>query len=124
VDIDEQVFKDFEHSEYDCIIADVRQGLGFIRQGCVDTVLTNPPFGTKNNAGIDALFVGNAMKIATACYSLHKTSCRDILVKKLSTDSDGCAVLAELSFDLPKQYRFHKKDCVSVSVDMLLTRRR
>lgn len=121
VDIDLDVFEDFDRSEMDCILADVRKGLGFIRANCVDTAITNPPFGTKNNAGIDAVFVKTALTVSPICYSLHKSSCRQVLVKKLSSADTECSVLAEMSFDLPKQYRFHKEDCVSVSVDLLKT---
>lgn len=42
-----------------------------------DTVIMNPPFGTKNNAGIDMEFLEVAVRLAkTAVYSLHKTSTR------------------------------------------------
>ncbi|XP_069081410.1 rRNA N6-adenosine-methyltransferase METTL5 isoform X5 [Pleurodeles waltl] len=44
----------------------------------VDTVIMNPPFGTKNNKGMDITFLKSALQIArTAVYSLHKTSTRD-----------------------------------------------
>lgn len=42
-----------------------------------DTVLMNPPFGTKHNAGTDMKFLDTAFKISNkAVYSLHKTSTR------------------------------------------------
>lgn len=126
VDIDPDAFEDFEdRADMDCILADVRHGLRFLRPACIDTAFTNPPFGTKNNAGIDSLFVKAAMTVSPRCYSLHKSSCRQTLLKKLTSTEDGiqCSVLAEMSFDLPKQYRFHKEDCVSISVDLLKTER-
>lgn len=42
-----------------------------------DTVIMNPPFGTRNT-GIDSQFVSIAMRHATTVYSLHKTSTRDV----------------------------------------------
>lgn len=42
-----------------------------------DTIIMNPPFGTRNT-GIDAEFVTIAMKNARSVYSLHKTSTRDV----------------------------------------------
>lgn len=42
-----------------------------------DTVLMNPPFGTRNN-GIDTAFVLKGMQHASVVYSLHKTSTRDV----------------------------------------------
>ena len=34
-----------------------------LQDDCVDTVLTNPPFGTKHNAGIDVQFLENSYSI-------------------------------------------------------------
>eukprot|EP00249_Psilotum_nudum_P007254 c20431_g2_i2 orf=138-572(+) len=66
----------------------------------VDTVVMNPPFGTRRK-GADMDFLSSALKIAeTAVYSLHKTSTR------------------ELRFDLPALYKFHKKREVDIFVDL------
>ena len=54
----------------------------FISKG-FDTVLMNPPFGTRN-AGIDAEFVTRGMQNARTVYSLHKTSTRDVSTRNLS----------------------------------------
>lgn len=44
-----------------------------------DTVIMNPPFGTKQNQGLDMLFLKRAVDIAHgSVYSLHKTSTRDV----------------------------------------------
>lgn len=44
----------------------------------VDTVVMNPPFGTRRN-GADMDFLSAALKIASrAVYSLHKTSTREV----------------------------------------------
>ncbi|XP_048442317.1 rRNA N6-adenosine-methyltransferase METTL5-like isoform X2 [Pyrus x bretschneideri] len=48
------------------------------RADLVDTVVMNPPFGTRKK-GADMDFLSVALKIATqAVYSLHKTSTRDV----------------------------------------------
>lgn len=42
-----------------------------------DTVIMNPPFGTKKNAGVDIQFLKTAISLARkVVYSLHKTSTR------------------------------------------------
>lgn len=42
-----------------------------------DTVILNPPFGTKHNAGMDVKFLKTAFLLAKhSVYSLHKTSTR------------------------------------------------
>lgn len=47
-------------------------------KNCVDTVIMNPPFGTRNK-GIDTVFLKAALNLAShAVYSLHKSSTRDV----------------------------------------------
>uniref|UniRef100_A0A3Q2YDK6 Methyltransferase-like protein 5 n=1 Tax=Hippocampus comes TaxID=109280 RepID=A0A3Q2YDK6_HIPCM len=44
-----------------------------------DTVIMNPPFGTKHNQGMDMKFLRAAITMAKkAVYSLHKTSTREV----------------------------------------------
>jgi predicted RNA methylase len=51
-----------------------------LKPNSFDTVIMNPPFGTKNNAGIDMLFLRRAIELATgAVYSLHKSSTREVI---------------------------------------------
>jgi len=83
----------------------------------------NPPFGTKNNAGADLRFLQYAAKLARSgghVYSLHKSSTRSFFEKKLSKCEIGYQsgkVLAQVHFDLPKCYKFHKEKSVDVNVD-------
>ena len=94
-------------------------GLPF-RNNCVDTVLTNPPFGTKQNAGIDVTFLRAACRLATrAVYSFHKTSTRPYLIKTIKNWGYEVEVCAEMKFDVPKSYSFHKQNNVDVEVDLI-----
>lgn len=88
---------------------------------CVDTVLTNPPFGTKANAGMDLRFLRTATRLARrAVYSFHKTSTRDFIVKQVQ-EAWGMQidVLAEMKFEIPQAYKFHQKKSVDVEVDLI-----
>ena len=87
----------------------------------VDTVITNPPFGTKNNEGIDVQFLRTAIRLARrAVYSFHKTSTRPYLIKLLrDTWGLNVEVVAEMKFDIPNMYKFHKQKCVDVEVDLI-----
>jgi len=84
-----------------------------------DIVVTNPPFGTRAK-GIDMEFVRVASQIATsAVYSLHKTSTRSY-IQRFAQKVLGfkkAQVVAELRYDLPKTYKFHKKACTDIQVD-------
>ncbi|ORX50741.1 methyltransferase like 5 [Piromyces finnis] len=86
----------------------------------VDTVFMNPPFGTKTHKGIDMVFLKKAIDISTrAVYSLHKTSTRDHIFKKAKEWGVSCEVVAELRYDIPAMYKFHKKKSVDIQVDFL-----
>ncbi|PKA63457.1 hypothetical protein AXF42_Ash005352 [Apostasia shenzhenica] len=86
----------------------------------VDTVVMNPPFGTRKK-GSDVVFLSMAFKVASqAIYSLHKTSTREHVKRVAFRDFNAkCAeVLCELRFDLPQLYKFHKKKEVDIEVDL------
>ncbi|XP_017591120.1 rRNA N6-adenosine-methyltransferase METTL5 isoform X4 [Corvus cornix cornix] len=122
------------HNTFDDIenktIADLGCGCGMLSIGSAmlgagmsdtfDTVIMNPPFGTKHNKGIDMIFLKTALQMAkTAVYSLHKTSTRQHIQKKAAEWEVKMEVLAELRFDLPASYKFHKKKSVDIEVDFI-----
>jgi rRNA N6-adenosine-methyltransferase METTL5 len=82
-----------------------------------DTVVMNPPFGTRNT-GIDSEFVVKGMSCANTVYSLHKTSTRDHFVKLAEANGYGFEVLAELRYELPKVHKFHKQKTKDIEVDL------
>jgi len=89
--------------------------------GIFDTVLMNPPFGTRRQ-GIDVAFLRSALSLCTrngVVYSLHKSSTRAHLAHLAETWGVGCALVAELKFDIPATYAFHKADSLDVDVDLL-----
>ncbi|EDO43027.1 predicted protein, partial [Nematostella vectensis] len=70
--------------------------------------------------GIDMLFVQTALALSTkAVYSLHKTSTRPHITKKATEWGVEMEVLAQLRYDLPKSYKFHKKASVDIEVDLI-----
>lgn len=82
-----------------------------------DTCVTNPPFGTRNK-GVDVAFVKTALRHARrAVYSLHKTATREYMLKK--DWGVPVKVIAELRFDLPRNYAFHTKATTDIQVDLL-----
>ena len=83
-----------------------------------DTVVMNPPFGTRS-AGADVAFLGTALALAPVVYSLHKTTTRDFLVRKAGELGARADVLAELKFDVPKSYAFHRDKSRDVLVDLV-----
>lgn len=103
----------------DCMQCDILTDLKNSRfEGFFDTVVMNPPFGTKHNAGIDMKFLQAGIFLTNnAVYSLHKTSTRDHIFKKAADWNVTAKVVAELKYNIPATYKFHKKTSVDIEVD-------
>nr|CAG4648183.1 EOG090X0BVL [Moina brachiata]SVE93217.1 EOG090X0BVL [Moina brachiata] len=111
----------FEISNIELLQCDVRK-LTQILHGKFkfDTVIMNPPFGTKHNKGLDSLFVEVGLSCLSdkgVLYSLHKSSTRDYFYKKAVGWKVEPCVLAQLRYDLPATYKFHGKNSVDIEVD-------
>jgi len=114
-----QNIEDFEIDNIDIINADINS-IGDEWNNKFDTVIMNPPFGTKHNKGLDMLFLQRAIKMAsTAVYSLHKTSTREHILQKASDWGVRPQVVAELKYDLPSTYKHHKKQSQDIHVDFI-----
>ena len=79
-----------------------------------DTIIMNPPFGTKNNEGVDMKLLNccvNALKPGGTLYSLHKESTSKFITKYVEQNHPNCKIelLSKIEFDLPNTYKFHKK---------------
>ena len=81
----------------------------------VNTVLQNPPFGTKIKHH-DRIFLGKAFEIADVVYSLHKSTSKDF-IRKFAKDN-RFSITHELRFKMPlkRTMDFHKKPVYMVDV--------
>jgi len=119
LDLFAQNIADFEMDNLDLINMDVKN-IGEGWENKFDTVIMNPPFGTKHNKGLDMLFLQTGISLASrAVYSLHKTSTREHVLKKAKDWKVSAQVLAELRYDLPHTYKHHKKSSVDIQVDFI-----
>ncbi|XP_071491232.1 rRNA N(6)-adenosine-methyltransferase METTL5-like [Diadema antillarum] len=111
---------EFELTNVDTVQCDLTTVPPSMWQKKLDTVIMNPPFGTKHNKGIDMQFVKLGLEMAKkSVYSLHKTSTREHIKKKAAQWGVNIEVLAELRFDLPSSYKFHKHSSVDIEVDFI-----
>ncbi|CAL8267825.1 unnamed protein product [Lota lota] len=118
LDIAQTNTEEFEISNIDLVQSDLCVlEVGYAQR--FDTVIMNPPFGTKHNQGIDMKFLKTALTLATTVYSLHKSSTRDHIQKKAKDWGVKTELVAELRYDLPASYKFHKKKSVDIHVDFL-----
>lgn len=82
-----------------------------------DTIIMNPPFGTRN-AGIDTIFLTKGLENANVVYSLHKSSTRDHFIKYAELNNCNIEVIAELKYDIPKMFKYHKEKSKDINVDL------
>lgn len=112
----------YSSGNYDLMLGDVTDLSSFDRlQKSVDTVIMNPPFGTRVE-GMDMTFLDRALDLATTTvFSLHKTSTRDHIQRRVAKMQGNITmtVVAELRFDLPATYKFHKQRSVDIEVDLI-----
>ena len=64
----------------DFVLCDVTDTNFLLRQGCVDTIVMNPPFGTKDKPGVDVVFLKVASQVRSFMvdYSLLLTRFRGL----------------------------------------------
>jgi putative methylase len=88
-----------------------------------DTVVMNPPFGVKTK-GADRPFLRAALKVGKVIYTMHKTTTRDFITEYIKRCGGAVTDLAQVKFDLPHSYSFHKKRIKRIEVDIYRIERR
>lgn len=84
-----------------------------------DTVIMNPPFGTKHNQGLDMLFLRRGINLTNnVVYSLHKSSTRDYIQKSCQELGVEAKPIAQVRYNLENTYKFHRKKSVDIGVDL------
>ena len=83
-----------------------------------DTVIQNPPFGTKNK-NIDKIFLEKAISEGKVIYSMHKTS-TEAFLKDFSSRKGGKVVeIMRFRFPIKKAFSFHRKPKKDIEVSCL-----
>jgi predicted RNA methylase len=86
-------------------------------RGSVDTVLMNPPFGTKQRHS-DIRFLEIALALGTVVYSIHKSSTRQYLIRYLQGRAGESERILSTKMAIPHQFDFHRKRIRRVEVDV------
>jgi len=84
----------------------------------VDTVLQNPPFGTRQEHA-DREFLAHAMTISSTIYSFHKTSTIEYIKKFANKSGYDTAVQLDFHFPLKKSQVQHKSRIKRIEVSCL-----
>ncbi len=87
--------------------------------GSYDTVIQNPPFGTRKR-GADLRFLQKALEIGNVVYSLHKSGIQNRELIRNFIDKHGGKITGVLQnkFVLPRTLNFHKRKGYTVKVDL------
>ena len=101
------------HAEVDFVLGEVAT----IR-GSVDTVLMNPPFGTKK-AHADIQFLQCALRLGKVVYSIHKSSTREFLKRWLRQQGFNSERIMAAEMEIPHLFAFHRRSRGSVEVDVI-----
>lgn len=86
-------------------------------RGPVDTVVMNPPFGTKRPHA-DIRFLQSALKIGKVVYSIHKTTTREHLDHWFREQGSRAELIMTTKMEIPHQFSFHKKKKSFVGIDV------
>ncbi len=100
------------NSHSDWVLGDIQ-----VLRGPVDTVLMNPPFGTKQ-AHSDQNFLEIALGLGTVVYSIHKSSTRPHIRSWLQSRADKSERIMSRRMEIPHQFPFHRKKRSYVEVDV------
>jgi len=104
--------------ETDWVLADIEA-----LRGPVDTVVMNPPFGTKRPHA-DTQFLQAALRIGKVVYSIHKASTRRHLDRWFREHDSRAEVIMTTEMEIPHQFSFHRKRRRYVDVDVFRIVRR
>jgi putative methylase len=96
---------DWIHGDIECL------------RGRVDTVLMNPPFGTKQPHA-DVHFLEVALALGMTVYSIHKSATRRYLMRWLKGRVDVADRILSTRMEIPHQFSFHRKQRHQVEIDV------
>jgi len=86
-------------------------------RGLFDTVVMNPPYGTRVRHG-DTEFLGHAMELAPVVYSIHKAAARPFLLRRAKKMGWRVDAVRSMSMKIPHLFEFHRKKWKVVIVDL------
>lgn len=116
IDIDNEAVKCASHeskgSNIDWVIGDVS-----MLRGKFDTVLMNPPFGTKRPHA-DVRFLETALNIGNVIYSIHKTATQEFIENWLQNHNANHQIIMNTRMEIGHQFHFHQKTKYAVEVQV------
>jgi len=81
----------------------------------VDTVIMNPPFGTKNG-GADRVFLEKAFEIGKVVYSFHKSSTKNFVERFAKAAGFNVTQVIDFEYPLKASMEYHRKKIERINV--------
>jgi len=85
--------------------------------GRFDTVIMNPPYGTRTSHA-DTRFLEKAFLLAPVAYSIHKSATRDFLLQFVKSSDRKVDQVRSMRMEIPHLFEFHQKKQKRVEVDL------
>jgi len=82
-----------------------------------DTVLMNPPYGTRTSHA-DTRFLEKAFQLAAVVYSIHKSATRDFLLQFVARSGWKVDEVRSMRMEIPHLFEFHQKKQRKVEADI------
>jgi putative methylase len=118
IDVDEKILEiaaqnaSISNTSVNWILSDVEKTTGVF-----DTVLMNPPYGTRTKSA-DRKFLEKAFELAPTIYSIHKSSTRNFVVGFVKRRDRQIADVRKMKLMIPHLFHFHRKKWADVDVDL------
>jgi len=84
---------------------------------CGDTIIQNPPFGTKHR-NMDTKFLKKAFEIGNVVYSLHKKGNYDFIKNVALKNGFELVEMKDFNFPIKAMFEVHKKRKVLIEVEL------
>src|SRR5207247_11251831 len=75
--------------------------------GRFDTVIMNPPYGTRTSHA-DIRFLEKAFLLAPVAYSIHKSATRDFLLQFVKRSDTNVDAVRSMRLQIPHLFEFHQ----------------
>ncbi len=86
-------------------------------RGRFDTVVMNPPYGTKLHHN-DVRFLSRGLELAPVVYSIHKSSTRPFLLRFAGRRGWKVDSVRSMRMKIPHLFSFHKHEWKAIDVDL------
>lgn len=116
----ESLFKNMSKVKWKYILKDINneKGVGIKKNNSIDTVIQNPPFGTKIRHN-DVIFLEKAAEISKVVYSMHKSETIGYIKNKIIKFGLRLTHIWDYNMPLKNTYLFHSKKNKRIKVSVI-----